>query len=540
MILFALVVLVSVISINDAFAQTPNGNLNSASSCTSLVGGTWTAGNSTCTITSPITINSGQTLTIDSGIALTIKVSQAGSVVTGGQISNSGTMTVLYKNDFPVWNTYYRMCSTSFVCHGILQSTITNNVGGIINIPSSLTVTSRNAYLIDTSTINNSGTINIFKTIGKNTIINNSGGIINLSSIITTNDGPQPAFIIQSSITNRAGGTINMLDLSEMQETSISNSGTINILSSSGYTMSRSTIINNAGGIIIMNTSENNSGIHTNSNITNKAGATFTLVACGNTCILRSTVNNYGTFNISNPASLGIRSSTITNYAGATLNLSGAGTHIHNQESYNAGVRLGYLTNDGLITISGGSGIVSGVTTNNAAGTINISGSPSVGCCYSLDPTDSLTNAGTITISNIAGKGIGGTKLINSGTITVANTGGKGLDNSGTYASITNTGTITYTTAQTDTVLNTGGLILNSTAGKTFNNGESFAAGQTFNGTQNFGTASNFTSGNMQFAATQSFGDSSKFAKNQIFNSSSYTFTGLSLSFNSGTSFGAV
>ncbi|HET6458951.1 MAG TPA: hypothetical protein VFG24_08755 [Nitrosopumilaceae archaeon] len=184
-LLFASLLVLS-FSIQDAHAT--NFVLSDLASC-QAIGGTWFPNSTTCSIGN-LTINSGDTLTIASGVKLDVTLTLSNS----GTITNSGTI-----NSFAVTNS------------GTIQ-----NAGAINNLGSTITNTGtimnsgriNNSFYIDnTGSINNSGTI---ANIG--IINNNSGGIIVNTGIINNNSG--------GTINNNSGGRIN-------NNSVINNSGTI-------------------------------------------------------------------------------------------------------------------------------------------------------------------------------------------------------------------------------------------------------------------------------------------------------------------------
>jgi len=354
--LFAGLVFVLSSSIHDAHATTFTATQNGEWVDTATWGGS----------APPITINSGDTVSIPAGVAVTITAR-----VT---ISNSGTI---------------------------------NNAGIITNIEGAIT---------SDGTINNSGTINnnffgtfipnAGDTITNSGTINNSGGTINNNrSGIMTNSG---------TITN-SGGTINNYIGNIYNTGTISNnSGTVNnfgYLSNIG-TITNSDIINNAGTILSPCNYIGNGGI-----ITNNSGATI-----NNTGTIASyeTINNSGTIN-NNVEGI------ITNYFGGVITNSGtinnAGGTINNTLS-------GTITNSGTITITKSGiinnlgSIINSNTISNSSGKINNSGYFSN--TGTVTNSDTINNTGYIGNGGIITNNSGAT-INNSGTIssygTITNSG---------------------------------------------------------------------------------------------------------------------
>jgi len=167
--------------------------LSDGPSCNSI-GGIWNSATSTCTIQN-FTVNSGETLTISTGVELIVR---AGLTINpGGTVSNSGTITVssccfsgLINNfDATIINTGTISIESTgvFVNNGITANsgTITNNSAG------ESCAGCAGSGIINGGTINNTGTINnnsgsTFDNTSGN-INDNCGGIINNIGTITGN-----------------------------------------------------------------------------------------------------------------------------------------------------------------------------------------------------------------------------------------------------------------------------------------------------------------------------------------------------------------
>jgi len=420
--------------------------------------GTWDSSSNTCTI-SGLTLNSGNTLTVDLGVTLIINGSL---VIDGGTVLNYGTINS--------------------------GGNITNKSGGTITNSGTI---NNSSYIANVGTVTNSGTINssgYFGNGGK--ITNNSGGTISNSHTlnsygIITNSG---------TITNTSGGTMKNYGggkINNLSGGTITNSGTMN----------NSSYVANTGTITNSGTINNSSYIGNGGTITNLSGGTITN---------SGTINSYG--KISNSGTITNNTSgTIKNYSGGKVNNNSGGI-ITNNSGGTITNNSATITNSGTINNSGaisGTGTIksaltsitntgtitdpvtipnttlsssytpsfpvivpAGVTlTINSGQTLTINSGVSVSNFGTIKNTGILSNSGTITSSGT----ISNTSIIsNSGTLnnsgylgnggTITNNSGGTLSNSGilnSYGTISNSGII---------MNNSGGTIKNYSGGKVNNN----------------------------------------------------------------------
>ena len=162
------------------------------------IGGKWDGVN-TCTITTGITVGSGETLTIPSGVVFniandgtadqevgitvdsggiidnsgTLNISNTGGtgIVNSGTINNSGTMMIIHFDLIPYSGTVVNSGTINNSGISIIRGTLTNNASGVI--------TNRGSFTNDEGNILNSGTLNNSAEFSNySNLINNLGGKI--------------------------------------------------------------------------------------------------------------------------------------------------------------------------------------------------------------------------------------------------------------------------------------------------------------------------------------------------------------------------
>ncbi|OLC34830.1 MAG: hypothetical protein AUH84_04195 [Thaumarchaeota archaeon 13_1_40CM_4_38_7] len=287
-----------------------------------------------------------------------------------------------------------------------------NYVNGIFNSQGTITINyilgNLDGTITNTGTIENHGTIsnggNNGGTIDNHSHINNSG-IINNYNTITNNPFPikHPSTIITDDV--------------------ITNSGTINIESTSLFSNHADAVLSNTGTI------NNNGQLDSTAGTINNSGS----------------INNYQTSVIINAydSTLSVFG-TITNNAEGTIDNYGTIRGIPNT---GGGLidNLGTITNHPSGTISQVSGTISNSGTILNSGTLSPGGEGA-----NIDNLGTITNSGTINIESTSlFSNHAGVMLSNTGTINnngqLDNSGGT-IDNSGTLTNndlITNSGTIT-------------------------------------------------------------------------------------------------
>ena len=362
--------------------------------------------NVTGAVTKSVAVNGGAVLTIAAAGVLNINGSSQSAIANEGTVNNNGTIII--------------GAISSVGNFGIVnQSTINNNVGGIIRIDRA---TDKGIYNFD-GTFTNAGTITIGATasVGLQGILNasafnnNAGGTINIdrtteigiynypgASGTFTNAGVIALGAIadvgtwgiqnQAIFNNNAGGTIKIegsTNTGLVQYGTFNNAATLTIGARWGvgkYGIQNHGIFHNiAGGTINIDRSTL-FGLHNSSGIfTNEAS-----VIIGAT----SSAGSYGIYN----------SATFNNNVGSSIIIDRSIiSGIHNQS--------GTFTNAANITIgattsAGSYGIQNNETfNNNVGGTINIDRSTTSGIYNAFG---NFTNAATLTIGAISSVGVNG------------------------------------------------------------------------------------------------------------------------------------
>ena len=286
------------------------------------------------TITADSTIYSGETWTVNDGITLTINPGVNVFVLSGGRITNDGT--IINKGHIGIDGD---IDSRNFLFNeGTIDNagTITNKLGGnfynIKTILNSDTINNSGGTITNNGTItdNGGGTINnnsVDSIITNNSggdINNLSGGYIRINVGIFHNYGTVDNFGsiigIGGTMYNYSGGVFGNSGILSI-DFSIRNSGTI-YLNSDGITSNAGLIENDSGGTI------NNNGPLTNTNVIRNYG----------------TINNYST--IDNKIGISNNLRGIYNYAGGIFGNSGTIKNSH--IIFNSGTF--YNNSDGTIT----------------------------------------------------------------------------------------------------------------------------------------------------------------------------------------------
>jgi len=429
-------------------------------------GQTWTS--------SDFTINSGASVSVSAGTAISASGSSLGTLSNSGLISG-GTSYVGLLNS-----------GTISAFNNAVGGTISGDKG-LDNDGGTITALTNNSII--------SGVLDGFKNDGTTgTLTNNYGGTI-------SGTGTDSAGLYN-------GGTIG---------------GTITMLTNGGVITGTGVGVNNLGTITTLNNSGTISGSGTGSDGLNNGGSITTLINSG-------TIS--GGTGIYNRASIGtlINSGTVSSAAFGIDNNGGTITTLNNSGIisggntgiYNGGT-IGTLSNSGTISGSNhGIGNFDGgsITTLNNSGTI----SGTVFGIYNYGGAiTTLNNSGIISggYTGIYNSGTIGT-LSNSGTISGSNNGGDGITNFGSITTLTNSGIISGSTGIYNDYggsigsLNNSGLITGSvyalyngtsgTLGLVTNAGT--IAGNIFNGSSSdlsidggtgstFGTLTGYTSGSI-------------------------------------------
>ena len=330
------------------------------------------------------------------------------------------------------------------------------NNQGTIDITSAGTIANPGGTITNSGSITNSGTL-----ADTGGTITNSGSITNnLTGHINNNFGTITLNSPLSIITNN--GIIANNDIITITSGTINNNLSGTILNNLGGTINNNDSITNSGTIqhIFPTATYSGSGTLTGTGIIALLG---TVSADKNLSTLGYPVN-ITNFSVTDPDFLNINSGiTLTIPSGYTLTNTGTIT--------NSGtiINTGTFTNNGIITVSNTGSSVGiqnsggGTLTNNSGGIITVSNTGSTIGIY--NPSGTITNSGTITVSNTDGYGIynDGTITNNSGgLITVSNSGVSSIGITNNLGTITNTGTITVSNTGISTGISNGGTITNS------------------------------------------------------------------------------
>ena len=228
MVIFGITVITLIgFSSHDAFAAT--NTLSDGTTCAAAPFlGSWDASTSTCTVSS-FSINSGDSVVIDSGITLDLSgdIGNSAFSTPDAIITNNGIINIISGGSIGFFIDITNTGTINNAGHISNDLTITNS-GTITNTG---TVFDAGRAIINSGTITNTGTMTL------DVPITNSGTIIN-SGTIKVDDGTMDNS--GGTITNNSGGTINFCCTTH-------NSGTIT--NNSGGTINHGTINNDCGGI---------------------------------------------------------------------------------------------------------------------------------------------------------------------------------------------------------------------------------------------------------------------------------------------------
>jgi len=284
------------------------------------------------------TVTNGATLTLNS-------VSQGGGIAAG-DITNSGTLTLLNGSKLNA-GTLTNTGSTTVNVSTLNVNGLTNAVGG------SVTLTDSSLSAAD--------------------IIHNAGQFVMTNSTINTVNG----------FTNMVSGVMTMNYLSKINTGSFNNQGLLNAYGSAGYVTFENGFTNsgmmNLKGLIMANSSA-----------TNSPGGTLNLGAAGETTTISGSGiwGNDGTLNIAGSGNVVNLGGTLVNNQSGTVLLSGSGTllgtgHFNNSGSFllsgaNLAATNGFI-NEASGLVSGNGSITAGGTGFVNNGTVAPGGDGSVG-----------------------------------------------------------------------------------------------------------------------------------------------------------------
>lgn len=434
--------------------------------------------------TSSVVDGSGN-LTLDGGNSVNAgEISQGIIKVTGGTLSNNGTMTAngLFTNTGNITGESgtLNINAGGSSSNAIEQSVI--NITGGFNNNASLNATTK---LTTSGSVNNNSTITAANLTNSGTLTNASGKSITVTNVLTNNSTiDNKGDLSVGTLSNENGkritgagnltvkggsnsGTITQSTVKN-QGAVFANSGTINanVENESGKQLTNSNTIN--GNVTNAGTFINNANAEINGNTTNTDSFT------NNGTILGDIANNGGTFTNSTTGKIGSTSSPVSNITNSgTFSNSGsiiasvidntAGTITNNNS-----INVGTLNNDAEISGAGDLNITNG---SNSASIVQANINITTGFTNegTLEATTKLTtNNGTIT--NDTGHSIIAAAIDNKATIT----GGGSLTasglNSGTISQkdVTLNGALTNTGNITAVNLDTGSSTLtnNAAAGK--------------------------------------------------------------------------
>ncbi len=311
------------------------------------IGGTFFSGNDTCILATNLNLNSGNSLTIDSGVTLTIAKSGSitnscnssctttlsGTITNSGTIYNEGTIdyNTITNNGASNINNHGNITSVSYFSNLYNYGAITNNADGAITNNQGTVL-----YNFASGTIDNYGLITDSVadsvTIYNYNVINNNHGatignyfhFVNQPGATITNDGViiiyGGALYQQGTINNNADGFIDNLTgccINNSPGATISGTGAFN---------STLEAITNSGTITdpVVLFNDNPPTYTINYPVIVPMGVTLTINS-GNVLTINSgeTISNYGSITIDNSATVN-NSGTIKEYCGATFTNTGS------------------------------------------------------------------------------------------------------------------------------------------------------------------------------------------------------------------------
>ena len=427
-----------------------------------------------------------------------------GNVTVDGSINNSGTVNVAggvtleettgdYNNlTGGVVNFNDAGAKTFDIQTGIINNagtlnfnagvTTVNSQGGAIQNSGIIAIAGGAAMDATGDTITNTGTINMVatSTLRTDTLINDTGGVVNAAGTLETDVVNQG-----SGDFNIVGGLINTsLDFTNTDTATLDvGTGTVSVIGNlintttggTGVTVETSAGLNaylirnglsngSAASLIT-----NNGALYSDTSITNYAGATLNSDTANSRIATEGTLTNNGTLNIQGRLE---GSAVVNSGTGATFNVVGdlnadnsnPINAFNNQSSAVLNVSGGTFWVDELTNSSGGTG-----STLGTAGVQILSTGGLNTASVTNQNGGTFFNAGTVlapTISNNAGA-----SMFNSGTMQ-GGTGNAGiLENSGTLTgNLTNSGTARTTGTITGNAINTGTLELAGTLDGTLDN----------------------------------------------------------------------
>lgn len=398
--------LIALAVVGQAAASSSQLALNS-STCAKNLGGSWHG--ATCTVSSRATLGSNQTLTVPSGITLSITYAasdDSAGLTANGTIVNNGTISIVYSGTGgegllstgaftnkgmisisdtgqPDYSNTNAMCESSqyFFCggYGVDSSGVVTNLG---------TITANESGGFDTRALFTSGTLSnagvMSLTVGSagsgsTGWTNNAGAITNTGTIHFAVPNPNDG----------VDGIYNFLG-------TISDSGKID-----GTGSAYGEVENDAGtitihthGVITLNASTYGGGL------LNEDGATLT-VERGGDLEIAGDGTGLGLWNTGNgaggtsPEGLAYpnKGTTVDNSGSVTVQSQGT---IQNDNSTGSGTGVATITNESIGTITNGSGgTISNLSTIDNFGTIDNSGTINNSGTFNENGTCSNMNGGT-------------------------------------------------------------------------------------------------------------------------------------------------
>ncbi|MGA9897112.1 MAG: choice-of-anchor D domain-containing protein [Terriglobales bacterium] len=439
-----------------------------------------------------LTIDTGSSLTIGNGNTLVVfgNISNAGQILVNETANNTflsiagavsltggGTVTlntaqaggtaIINQSGGTLTNVNNTVQGTGVI--GSNGLSVVNQAGGIINASTAGTL------VVNTPSLTNQGLLEATGgTLQLSNTYNNAGGRI-LSSGSSASVQLTSATIQGGSLTSANGGVLGTQGGASVTLDG-SSQGTLTIAGTYVGANGSSTVlkgtINNTGTIQLSETANNTFLSMATPSVSLTGNGTVTLITggSGGTAIINQ---SGGTLtNVSNTLQgtgvIGSNGLAVTNQAGGIINANVAGTG-------SLTLNPNGLTNQGLLEATAGGTMVLSSTTTNGTGTIKVNGA-------------------TSTMEFVNGTAIQGGTLasVNSGVLTVAGGNAIALDGSTAQGSLTIVGTYVgangSTTLLKGTIVNTGTIQLNETANNTFLSMATPSVSLTGNGTVTLST----------------------------------------------------
>ena len=336
-----------------------------------------------------ILVDGSAVFTVEAGVTLTIDGfagnDQGLEIQTSAELINEGTINISNITGGTSAQGFYNKGTSTNIgtinventgSHGVYvvagtctnQGTITvTGVGGDDSSADNVYVDDANSGSL-LGTLNNEGTITVTSTTGdEGVFVNDNSTLNNTGTITITKVGPNGDEALQVE----DGGIFN----------------------------------NNAGGIITINSAQDNGIVAKNSGeFNNNAGGIINIDAVDNDQILvddnGTNFNNFGTINLTNSIDVGlyVKGGTYTNMATGSLTITDATDHsVYLQESTAIMNNFGTITANGGGSSSDGLRINSGGTVNNNSGAFlyfNNTGEDAI----QIDSDSELNNGGTISV----------------------------------------------------------------------------------------------------------------------------------------------